>query len=99
MALFYGWGSTVSRLQLLRAGSLLFNNKFPEIPTSEGWKAESTLEPPSGFEHGTPGLGTQHLNHKAIALDPNLDLKPLGPTLPQLPALSKNPTTTISGSQ
>ena len=33
------------------------------LPTSEGWKAESTLEPPSGFEHGTPGLGIQHLNH------------------------------------
>ena len=31
--------------------------------TSEGWKAESTLEPPSGFEHGTPGLGILHLNH------------------------------------
>ena len=27
------------------------------LSTSEGWKAESTLEPPSGFEHGTPGLG------------------------------------------
>ena len=24
------------------------------LSTSEGWKAESTLEPPSGFEHGTP---------------------------------------------
>ena len=35
--------------------------------TSEGWKAESTLEPPSGFEHGTPGLRIQHLNHLAIA--------------------------------
>ena len=23
------------------------------LSTSEGWKAESTLEPPSGFEHGT----------------------------------------------
>ena len=33
------------------------------LPTSEGWKAESTLEPPSGFEHGTPGLGIQRLNH------------------------------------
>ena len=31
--------------------------------TSQGWKAESTLEPPSGFEHGTPGLGIQRLNH------------------------------------
>ena len=31
--------------------------------TSEGWKAKLTLEPPSGFEHGTPGLGIQRLNH------------------------------------
>ena len=38
------------------------------LSTSEGWKAESTLEPPSGgFEHGTPGLGIQRLNHLAIA--------------------------------
>ena len=33
------------------------------FPTSEGWKAEPTLEPPSGFEHGTPGLGIQRRNH------------------------------------
>ena len=33
------------------------------LPTSEGWKAELALEPPSGFEHGTPGLGIQCLNH------------------------------------
>ena len=33
------------------------------LSTSEGWKAESTLEPPSGFEQGTPGLVIQHLNH------------------------------------
>ena len=32
MAPFYGWGSTVSRLQPLRGGSLLFTIKFPEIP-------------------------------------------------------------------
>ena len=37
------------------------------LSTSGGWKAESTLEPPSGFEHGTPGLGIQRLNHYAIA--------------------------------
>ena len=36
------------------------------LSTSEGRKAESTLEPPSGFEHGTPGLGIQCLNHLAI---------------------------------
>ena len=33
------------------------------LSTSEGWKAESTLEPPSGFEHGTPGLEIQCLDH------------------------------------
>ena len=33
------------------------------LSTSEEWKAESTLEPPSGFEHRTPGLVIQRLNH------------------------------------
>ena len=32
MAPFYGWGSTVSRLEPLRGGSLLFDIKFLEIP-------------------------------------------------------------------
>ena len=32
--------------------------------------AESTLNPPSGFEQGTPGLGIQHLNHYAIVPRP-----------------------------
>ena len=45
MAPFYGWGSSASRLQPLRGGSLLFTI---QLSTSEGWKAESTLEPPSG---------------------------------------------------
>ena len=31
--------------------------------TSEEWKAESTLDPSNGFEHGAPGLGVQHPNH------------------------------------
>ena len=31
MAPFYGWGSTPSRLQPLRGGSLLFTIQFPEI--------------------------------------------------------------------
>ena len=31
MAPFYGWGSTASRLEPLRGGSLLFITKFPEI--------------------------------------------------------------------
>ena len=30
MAPFYGWGSTASRLEPLRGGSLLFTIKFPE---------------------------------------------------------------------
>ena len=33
------------------------------LSTSEGWKAESTLEPPNGFDNETPGLGIQHLDH------------------------------------
>ena len=32
MSSFYGWGSTASRLDLLRGGSLLSTTKFPEIP-------------------------------------------------------------------
>ena len=32
MAPFYGWGSTASKLEPLRGGSLLFTTKFPEIP-------------------------------------------------------------------
>ena len=32
MAPFYGWGSTASRLEPLRGGSLLFTTKFPETP-------------------------------------------------------------------
>ena len=31
------------------------------LSTSEGWKDESNLEPPSGFEHVTPGLGIQRM--------------------------------------
>ena len=36
MAPFYGWGSTASRLEPLRGGSLLFTTKFPEVPGSKG---------------------------------------------------------------
>ena len=32
MAFLYRWDSTASRLEALRGGSLLFTNKFPEIP-------------------------------------------------------------------
>ena len=67
MAPFYGWGSTASRLEPLLAVYFLplSSQEFLVLilPTSEGWKVESTLEPPSGFEHGTPGLGMQRLDH------------------------------------
>ena len=36
------------------------------LSTSEGWKAELTLEPQDGFEHGTPGLGIQQLNQSKL---------------------------------
>ena len=32
MAPFNGWGSSASRLQPLRGGSLLFTTKLPQIP-------------------------------------------------------------------
>ena len=35
-----------------------------EIKVTNG--ETSTLEPPSGLEHGTPGLGNQRLNHSVI---------------------------------
>ena len=41
MTPFYGWGSTPSRPEPLRGGSLLFTTKFPEISdthfTDLGW--------------------------------------------------------------
>ena len=60
MAPFYGWGSTASRLEPLQGGSLLFTTSSQKflvliLSISERWQAESTLEPLSGFEDGTPG--------------------------------------------
>ena len=68
IAPFYGLGSTASQLEPLRGDSLLFTTKLQKflvliLSTLEGWKADSTLELPSGFEYGTPGLGIQRLNH------------------------------------
>ena len=41
MVPFYGWGSTASRLEPLRGGSLLFTTEFPDI-----WKrlCQATLK-------------------------------------------------------
>ena len=70
MAPFYGWGSTALRLQSHFEKVVyilpLSPQKFLLLiwSVSEGWKAESTLVLPSGFEHGTPGLGIQLLNQE-----------------------------------
>ena len=55
------------------------------LPTSEGWKAELTLEPSSGFEHGTPGLGIQRLDHS----DGNIIFKPQDTRLCEIVAPKK----------
>ena len=52
---FYGWGSTVSKLQRHYEETVYF---LPLLvlnwSTSEGWKAQLTLEPSCSFEPGTP---------------------------------------------
>ena len=70
MTPFYGWGSSACRLEPLWGGSLLYQSllssqKFQKFPE----KAESTLEPSTGFEHGAPGFGIQHPNHLAIEVN------------------------------
>ena len=57
MAPFYGWGSTASRLEPLRGGSLLFTTKFPEI---SGTHSTGNLRKRESFSHG--------LNEHAVAL-------------------------------
>ena len=51
----------------LWGNSLLFTSQFSGVPGThlikEGLKVELILEPPNGFELGTPGLGVQCLNH------------------------------------
>ena len=60
MAPFYGWGSSASRLQPLRGGSLLFTTQFPEIPVThfinlgrmKGWVELGAipLHDPTGYK-------------------------------------------------
>ena len=60
--LFYGWRSIASKLQSHHEEGVYFLPLSSQIflgliwSTSEGWKSELTLEPPSGFEHSTLGL-------------------------------------------
>ena len=69
MASFYRWGSIVSKLQSHYEEAVYFSPLSPKeyliliLSTSEGWQAESTLVPLSGFEPRTPGLDIQRLNH------------------------------------
>ena len=51
MAPFYGWGSTASRLQPLRGGSLLFTIQFPEITELALLKGKLTSLNLKGFSN------------------------------------------------
>ena len=55
---FCGWRSTAYRATAKRKFLPLGLQKFLVLiwSTSKGWKAESTLEPSSGYEPKTPGL-------------------------------------------
>ena len=73
MAPFYGWGSTVSRLEPLRGGSLLLPlspQKFLilTLSTSEGWKTESTLEPPVVLNTGPLDWESSTLTTRSLSL-------------------------------
>ena len=74
MAPFYGWGLTNSSLHSHYEEIVYFlplsSQEFLVLiwSISEGWKIESTLEPPVGFEPGTLGLGIQRPEHWVIAL-------------------------------
>ena len=67
MVPLYGWGSTAPRLDYEEAVYFLPLSSqkllILILSNSEGWKAKSALKPPSAFEHGTPGLEIQCLNH------------------------------------
>ena len=66
MTPFNGQGSIVSRLQSHYKERVY----FLRLSSQRSWysfdrpsKDELTLEPPSGFESGTPRLGIQHPKH------------------------------------
>ena len=68
MVQFYRWSSSVSTLESNYEESLLFTTSPQEfvvliLSNLEGWKAESILEPPSGFKLETPGTEIQSPNH------------------------------------
>ena len=69
MVPFYGWGSTVSRLQSHYEETVYILPLSPQeylvliSSISARWKVETTLESLSNFGPGTPELGIQRLNH------------------------------------
>ena len=75
-----------TRLKTPRLDSLFLSSKSPQVPgtdwsTSEEWKANSAVEPTSGFEAGT-FLMTNHLaialndiTDKEVAVNPNFVCK------------------------
>ena len=66
MASYYEWGSTVSRINSNYNKIVYFLLQSPQefmvliLSIAGGEKSEMTLEPPSGFDPGYPGLGIQH---------------------------------------
>ena len=66
MTPFYGWGSTVSRLQSIYEETAKFLPSPQEFlvlawSITEGWTAESTLKPPSSIDPRIPELGMQRI--------------------------------------
>ena len=62
---FYGWGSTASRLKS-NYEEIYFLPEVPGTHLIDLRRTESTLEPPSSFEHGTPVLGIQLLKVHSV---------------------------------
>ena len=62
---FYGWGSIASRLKS-NYEEIYFLPDVPGTHLIALRRTESTLKPPSSFEHGTPVLGIQLLKVHSV---------------------------------
>ena len=63
MAPFCGWGSTASRLQPLREGSLLFTIQFPEIPGTHFIISTNNINKVKQNIYSFPKEAVIHLQH------------------------------------